>query len=230
MQQSATYGATRDRVEAYFDRTATAAWARLTSDAPVSGIRQTVREGRDAMRAVMLSRLPEDLTGLRILDAGCGTGAMTEVLALRGAKVVAADISPHLIEIARRRVPGDLHPQITFAAGDMLDPVHGRFDHVIAMDSMIYYARPDLIAALSALAPRVDGSIVFTLPPRTPLLSLMFGLGKLFPRADRSPRMVPHAIGSLTQDQSLLSQFGSVKAVERVSRGFYISTCLEARP
>jgi hypothetical protein len=38
-------------------------WERLTSDAPVSRIRQTVREGRDRMRATMLARLPADLTG-----------------------------------------------------------------------------------------------------------------------------------------------------------------------
>ncbi|MCA3514406.1 MAG: RsmD family RNA methyltransferase, partial [Rhodobacter sp.] len=81
------YLATRDRVEDYFDRSATRVWERLTSDAPVSRIRQTVREGRDRMRATMLSRLPEDLTGARVLDAGCGTGQMTAELAARGAEV-----------------------------------------------------------------------------------------------------------------------------------------------
>lgn len=63
----ADYSATRDRVEDYFDRSATKVWERLTSDAPVSRIRQTVREGRDRMRALMLSRLPEDLRGARVL-------------------------------------------------------------------------------------------------------------------------------------------------------------------
>jgi len=51
----ADYAATRDRVEDYFDRTATKTWERLTSDAPVSGIRATVRAGRDRMRALMLA-------------------------------------------------------------------------------------------------------------------------------------------------------------------------------
>ena len=74
MVATPTYGATRARVEEYFDRTATKTWERLTSDAPVSRVRQTVREGRDQMRAIMLGQLPEDLTGLRILDAGCGAG------------------------------------------------------------------------------------------------------------------------------------------------------------
>ena len=48
------YSATLSRVEHYFDRSATKVWERLTSDAPVSGIRETVRRGRDRMRAAML--------------------------------------------------------------------------------------------------------------------------------------------------------------------------------
>ena len=64
------YRATRARVETYFDKTATRTWERLTSDAPVSKIRQTVREGRDRMRDLMLSRLPADLRGGRVIDLG----------------------------------------------------------------------------------------------------------------------------------------------------------------
>ena len=43
----------RGQIETYFDRTAADAWARLTSDAPVSGIRATVRAGRDRMRGIL---------------------------------------------------------------------------------------------------------------------------------------------------------------------------------
>ena len=63
-------------LENYFDRTAAAAWAKLTSDAPVGRIRATVRAGRDTMRETLLSWLPQDMRGLRVLDAGCGTGAL----------------------------------------------------------------------------------------------------------------------------------------------------------
>ena len=70
------YERRRGQIEAYFDRTAAEAWARLTSDAPVSRIRATVRAGRDAMRATLLDWLPRDLRGARVLDAGCGTGML----------------------------------------------------------------------------------------------------------------------------------------------------------
>ncbi|MEL6296919.1 MAG: magnesium protoporphyrin IX methyltransferase, partial [Pseudomonadota bacterium] len=82
------YDQTRARVETYFDQTATKTWERLTSDAPVSRVRETVRVGRERMRNLMLSRLPDDLRGARVLDAGCGPGMATIELAKRGAQVV----------------------------------------------------------------------------------------------------------------------------------------------
>lgn len=218
------YATTRDRVETYFDRTATKAWERLTSDAPVSRIRQTVREGRDRMRALMLSRLPGDLRGARVLDAGCGTGMMTEELALRGATVMAADISPKLVQIAQDRLPPSLRAQVSFHAGDMTDPALGRFDYVLAMDSLIYYGADDIARTLKALALR-SGPVVFTVAPRTTLLMAMWHAGKLFPRSDRSPVMIPHSLKDLGRATG-----PGLSHVGRVARGFYISDCMEYQP
>lgn len=106
--QHHSYLKKRGQLEQYFDRTAFDAWAKLTSTAPVSGIRKTVRAGRDEMRNVLLAYLPSDLSGQRVLDAGCGTGALAVELAKRGARVMATDISPTLIELARERLPSDL--------------------------------------------------------------------------------------------------------------------------
>lgn len=219
----ADYAATRDRVETYFDRSATKVWERLTSDAPVSRIRQTVREGRDKMRALMLSRLPADLQGARVLDAGCGAGQMTADLAARGADVVAVDISPALIKIAQARLPDQHAARVRFASGDMTAD-HGRFDYVLAMDSLIYYDTADITRALQRLGQRTDHAVVFTVAPKTPFLMAFWTLGKLFPRADRSPIMVPHAFAALHHATDR-----RISKVDRVSRGFYISECLEYR-
>ena len=108
---SVNYEQRRGELEHYFDRTAAATWARLTSDAPVGRIRQTVRAGRDSMRATLLDWLPQDLHGRRLLDAGFGTGALAIEAAKRGAEVVAIDLSPTLVELARDRLgeqPGGL--------------------------------------------------------------------------------------------------------------------------
>ena len=220
----ADYAATRDRVEDYFDRTATKTWERLTSDAPVSGIRATVRAGRDRMRALMLTQLPSDLRGARVLDAGCGTGTMAVELAARGAMVVAADISPALIDIARKRAPEGA--AIQWHAGDMLDEGLGRFDHILAMDSMIYYTAADVAAILNRAAPRLAGKFIFTMAPRTPALMAMWQLGRLFPRSDRSPVMVPQTAAAIASAMRAAKVPGRLAEIEWVHSGFYISTAL----
>jgi magnesium-protoporphyrin O-methyltransferase len=103
---TASYRQRRGQLLDYFDRTAAEAWSRLTSDAPVGRIRATVRAGRDRMRNILLGWLPEDLRGVRILDAGCGTGAFSVEAARRGARVVAIDLSPTLVALARAQPAG----------------------------------------------------------------------------------------------------------------------------
>ena len=170
---SATYIARRGELETYFDRTAVDAWKRLTSDAPVSRIRATVRAGRDAMRDTLLVWLPADLRGARLLDAGCGTGALAVEAARRGADVVAIDLSPTLVDLARERAPGDLGAgRVDFRVGDMLDPALGAFDHVVAMDWLIHYQGADIAAhAGRPRGARTERSMLFTFAPRTAALT-----------------------------------------------------------
>ena len=218
-----SYNQTLSRVETYFDKTATQTWERLTSDAPVSRIRQTVRAGRDQMRAKLLSQLPNNLDGARVLDAGCGVGQVSQALAERGAKVTAIDISPSLIEIAQRRIPSSLHNQIEFVAGDMNNTALGSFDYVLAMDSLIYYSQRELIQVLDNLLRRTSQDVIFTVAPKTPLLMMMWYAGKLAPRGDKSPTMVPHSPNALARAlgaETILSDLG------RVTSGFYISHAL----
>ncbi|MEM1236064.1 MAG: magnesium protoporphyrin IX methyltransferase [Pseudomonadota bacterium] len=210
------YARTLTQVEDYFDRSATEVWEQLTSDAPVSRVRATVRAGRDEMRSVMIARLG-DVRGKRILDAGCGTGAASEALASLGAEVVGVDISPSLIDIARERLPAQYRDQVTFEAGDMLAD-RGRFDGVIAMDSLIYYTRPDLLGALNALGAMAP-QVVFTVAPKSAFLMAFWYAGKLFPRRDRSPVMVPQNVTSL--------EGAGAAHVKTVKSGFYTSACME---
>ncbi|MBV8915714.1 MAG: magnesium protoporphyrin IX methyltransferase [Acetobacteraceae bacterium] len=222
---TASYLTRRSELETYFDRTAVEAWKRLTSDVPLSGIRATVRAGRDRMRATLLSWLPEDLTGRRVLDAGCGTGAFAVAAATRGAEVTAIDLSPTLIGLARERAGG---LGIEFRVGDMADRSLGRFDHVVGMDSLIHYPAPDMTRIVGELAARTDGSLLFTFAPRTPLLALMHATGRLFPRGNRAPSIEPVSPGHL---RMLLTAAGlRLGRTARVAGGFYISQAVEVRP
>ncbi len=231
---STSWDAYRGRLETYFDRTALDAWAALTSDAPVSRIRATVRAGRDAMRGVLLDWLPGDMTGLSLLDAGCGTGALAVAAARRGARVTAIDISAQLVAIARDRAPARFDDEgvaggsIDWRVGDMLgrDAPLGSFDHVVAMDSLIHYPAADIVATVAALAGRTRRSLAFTFAPRTPLLAAMHTAGKLFPRGDRAPAIIPVTAATLRQGFASALP-GWAGRTERVSGGFYTSQALE---
>lgn len=220
----------RGQLQTYFDRTAVDAWKRLTSDAPVSGIRATVRAGRDRMRSTLLGWLPPDLTGCRLLDAGCGTGALSVEAARRGAHVVAIDLSPTLVQLARERLPNDLGAgSIDFRVGDMLDPVLGSFDYVVAMDSLIHYRAPDVVRVLADLAARTRESILFTFAPSTPALALMHAVGRLFPRRDRAPAIEP--VRPVTLELLIAREAGlatwQTGRTQRIASGFYTSQALE---
>jgi magnesium-protoporphyrin O-methyltransferase len=223
-----TYAARRGELLQYFDRTAVEAWKRLTSDAPVNSIRATVRAGRDDMRRTLLGWLPEDLQGARVLDAGCGTGALSVEAARRGANVVAIDLSPTLIALARERLPQNLGlGVIDFHVGDMLEVTAGRFDYVVAMDSLIQYRARDTVRVLEGLAQRTAHSLLFTFAPRTAALSVMHCVGRLFPRADRAPAIEPVRHQTLNRlIQSHIAGWATGRT-SRISRGFYISQALE---
>lgn len=72
--------------------------------------------------------------GLRVLDLACGTGRLLKEL--RPARGVGIDLSPVMIEAARRG-----HPEFEFLAGDIEDPavlqgIRGPFDIVILSDGL----------------------------------------------------------------------------------------------
>jgi magnesium-protoporphyrin O-methyltransferase len=219
----------RGQLQTYFDRTAVDAWARLTSTAPVSRIRATVRAGRDRMRDTLLCFLPPNLKGKRLLDAGCGTGALSVEASQRGADVLAIDLSPTLVQLAADRLPKQLAGSIDFRVGDMFDAGLGRFDHVVAMDSLIHYALGDVVRVLAGFAGRTERSIVFTFAPKTFALTLLWWAGRAFPRRDRAPAIEPISERALRRRLAAEPKLAGwqVGRTRRIASGFYKSQAME---
>lgn len=71
--------------------------------------------------------------GCRVLELGAGTGRATAFLARRARSVVALDLSPRLLAVARRRLSGQ--PHVAFLAADMREmQLRQGFDLVVAVD------------------------------------------------------------------------------------------------
>jgi 2-polyprenyl-3-methyl-5-hydroxy-6-metoxy-1,4-benzoquinol methylase len=75
-----------------------------------------------------------NLDGLTILDAGCGEGYLSRVLASRSAKVTGIDVSPRLIQIAREKDPDGA---IEYRVGDLSKPLPEYEEHFDAIASRL---------------------------------------------------------------------------------------------
>lgn len=92
--------------------------------------------------------------GERILDLGCGDGALTQRLVARGCQVVAVDASPEMIAAAKARGL-DAH----VADGQALD-FAAEFDAVFSSAALHWMLRPDAVVAGVARALKPGGRFV----------------------------------------------------------------------
>jgi SAM-dependent methyltransferase len=93
------------------------------------------------------------LSGRRVLDVGCGTGKSFLPLLARGYDVSACDVSPRMVERARRKL-GDADAERVVVADMRALPWRGAFDLVTCLDDGLNYllTEPDLVAALRSMA------------------------------------------------------------------------------
>jgi len=136
----ADLGKDPDQVSAMFDRVA----ARYDRTNNVLSV------GNAPLWRVATTKAVAPKAGERILDVAAGTGTSSASLAKSGASVVAADFSPGMIEVGRRRQAG--MPNIVFVEADATKLPFGddEFDAVTISFGLRNVADPD--AALAELA------------------------------------------------------------------------------
>ena len=80
-----------------------------------------------------------------VADLGCGPGHVAAYLHERGVDAVGVDLSPGMVEEARR-----LHPDMEFRTGDMrsLDVADGALAGIVAFYSIIHIPRGEVVATL----------------------------------------------------------------------------------
>lgn len=93
-------------------------------------------------------RLLGDVRGLRVLDAGCGSGPLTAELVARGADVTGLDGSPAMLELARRRL-GEAVPLVLHDLAEPLPLDDESLDVVVA--SLVLHYLEDWDAPLAEI-------------------------------------------------------------------------------
>jgi 2-polyprenyl-3-methyl-5-hydroxy-6-metoxy-1,4-benzoquinol methylase len=97
---------------------------------------------RASRRAALIAEGAQLRAGVSALEIGCGTGLFTEAFAATGARIVAVDISPELLAIAKTR--GLSADQVTFVAKPFEDcAVDGPFDAIVG-SSVLHHLDVDL--------------------------------------------------------------------------------------
>jgi SAM-dependent methyltransferase len=105
----------------------------------------------------LLQQVPAHCTD--VLEIGCGTGAFSRLLARRAERVLALDLSPRMIQIARERSKG--YPNIEFRVADAIEwefpTTH--FDCVVSIATLHHLPIEDTLVKMRD-ALRVNGALI----------------------------------------------------------------------
>lgn len=127
------------RTREAYDRLAPV-WSATTDDGPWNGHLE-----RPALRSL----IPLALSGAIVLEAGCGSGAQAEWLLDQGAEVIGIDLSPAMVDEAKRRCGGRGH----FFVADLATPLPIEPDSVDGITcSLALHYLEDWTVALGSFA------------------------------------------------------------------------------
>jgi ubiquinone/menaquinone biosynthesis C-methylase UbiE len=130
-----------------------------------------------------------DLRGKTVLEYGCGDGINTILLANRGAKIISLDLSPELIDLARKRVVANgLSSGVEFIVGSAHNvPLPDESVDVVVGIAILHHLDLFLASREVNRVLRKGGMAVFQEPVRNS--KLMGLIRKLIP--NRSPDISP---------------------------------------
>lgn len=203
-------GTARAEEIAKFDALADRWWDPRGPMAPLHAM-NPLRCGWVAERlARRLGRPGEDLSGLRVLDVGCGAGLASEALARRGASVTGIDAAGAALEAARAHAARS-GLEIDYRAARP-EELTGEWDAVVSLEVIEHVApeeRPAFLGALARLT-RPGGAVFLSTLNRTPRAFLMAKLGaeyvlRLLPRGTHDWKlfMTPAELGAGLREAGL---------------------------
>jgi 2-polyprenyl-3-methyl-5-hydroxy-6-metoxy-1,4-benzoquinol methylase len=129
---------------------------------------------------LLLESLPPEGKGKRVLDVGCASGYLAEILAQRGFEVVGLERPggygsnfPESVELV----------EVDLDSG--VPPLRGRFSYVICGDILEHLRNPERMLNQLAKVLEPDGMLIASLPNSGNLYFRLMILGGEFPQKDR---------------------------------------------
>ena len=112
-----------------------------------------------------------NLKGARVLDVGCGGGILSEALARAGANVIAIDLAPRVLDVARLHLH-ESNLQVDYreiAVEDLAREMPASFDAVTCMEMLEHVPDPGSVIGAIADLLKPGGRAFFSTLNRTPL-------------------------------------------------------------
>ena len=154
--------------------------------------------------------------GDELLDLACGTGAVAELAAQRGAQVTGADLAPVLIETAKERAAGQgLEIDYRVADAEQLDFPDASFDKLSSTCGIMFTPDHEAVARELARVVRPGGLIALANWTPTGGLAKMFKV--MAPYQPAPPPSSPFDWGDETRVRELLGGSFELDLSEHVS-------------
>lgn len=163
-----------------------------------------------------------DLRGRRLLDVGCGSGALIELLADQDVSYDGVDASPDMVRWASRRIEElGMASRCRVQAGDAeaLPYPAATFDAVAGMGLLEYFAHPQRVLTEVLRVAKPGARLVFTTPKRWSLNEVCVRLTRPARAAARrltgKPPEIEHRMYTKAAFQRLFTDLGCVVVGER---------------
>jgi hypothetical protein len=145
--------------------------------------------------------------GRSVLDIGCGSGEMLVRARDLGAQVAGVDITPGLLEIARRRLPD---ADLWYADMERLPAADGRFDVVLGLNAFQFAGDPLRALAEAARVCRAGGQVaigMFAEPERCESTAIHLAMSAVSPPS-RQAAHTPYGLSGPGQLEAAVQSVG----------------------
>jgi magnesium-protoporphyrin O-methyltransferase len=211
----------------YFNGLGFERWSAIYGNAPLSLVRQSIREGHNRMLAVADTWLADQPPPTTALDVGCGVGLFSLMLARRGYRVRAVDIAPQMVAATQRAaLAAGFADRIECSEAD-IESLQEPAQVVACFDVLIHYPQPLFDQLCTHLAQLTEHTLLLTYAPYNSLLAALHWIGGWFPHSQRRTEI------QMIRDREvmeILTHAGlRVHRLYPIRSRFYHVTLIEAR-